>query len=221
MNRIIIIGRGGAGKDYLRKHFQNKGIIYHASYTTRLPRPGEQDGKDYHFLSEQKFNQMTEEDQWSEKQEFNSYQYGTTKDQFYCEKPNVLIMSPPGIACISPEDRQKSFVIYLNPPQSETNQEEINKRLQARGFTEETIEKRKKANDSAFSKYQMTLPGIEVNDLWFDAEKIVSQVLDLLLLESSESSESSDSEPKKENTTKSKKRKKIENIDANETSHVN
>jgi len=50
--RIILVGKAASGKDHLRKRFESRGFKYAVSYTTRPPREGEIDGKDYIFISE-------------------------------------------------------------------------------------------------------------------------------------------------------------------------
>ena len=47
--KIIIVGPGGSGKDFLRKKMVEKGFSYGISFTSRPPRKGEEEGKDYFF----------------------------------------------------------------------------------------------------------------------------------------------------------------------------
>ena len=47
--RIILVGKAASGKDHLRKKFESRGFKYAVTYTTRPPREGEIDGKDYLF----------------------------------------------------------------------------------------------------------------------------------------------------------------------------
>ena len=51
-SRIILCGKAASGKDHLRKILEGRGFKYGVSYTTRPPRKGEIDGKDYFFLEE-------------------------------------------------------------------------------------------------------------------------------------------------------------------------
>lgn len=173
MKRIILVGRSGSGKDFLRKDFERQGIPYEISYTTRPPRVDEENGKDYFFISEDKFDQMVEDNKWYENQRFGSYRYGTTKDQFYKDQLNVLIMSPNGIAELKKEDRNTSFVIFLDPQ----NKDILYQRLKKRGWTEEKIQSRIVDDNKQFESFQISLPGMRILDPWFDAKKIVNQVL--------------------------------------------
>jgi guanylate kinase len=51
MKRIIIVGKGGSGKDHMRKKLEEAGFRYCVSHTTRPPRDEEINGKDYYFIS--------------------------------------------------------------------------------------------------------------------------------------------------------------------------
>ena len=63
-NLFVISGPSGAGKGTLISRLveRNPQTWVSVSATTRSPRPGEVDGKDYHFLSEEEFEQILEED---------------------------------------------------------------------------------------------------------------------------------------------------------------
>ena len=62
--RIILVAKGAGGKDHLRKRFEKQGFTYAVSYTTRPPREGEVDGKDYIFISEDEFLNMIANNEW-------------------------------------------------------------------------------------------------------------------------------------------------------------
>ncbi len=53
------------------------------SYTTRPIRPGEVDGKDYHFVSKDTFRQMVEDDQFLEWARVCEERYGTPRDTVF------------------------------------------------------------------------------------------------------------------------------------------
>jgi len=60
---IVISGPSGVGKDSVLEEMQSRGLPFHfvITATTRDPRPGEQDGVDYFFLSEDEFARMIDE----------------------------------------------------------------------------------------------------------------------------------------------------------------
>ena len=111
--RIILVGKAASGKDHLRKVLEGRGYKFAQSYTTRPPRPGEIDGKDYYFITESQFDVMESSRQFYEFVEFNSWKYGTTNKQFN-ESCDIFIMTPHGISLVSPEDRKSSFIIYIS-----------------------------------------------------------------------------------------------------------
>lgn len=66
----ILVGKSGSGKDYTSKLLQNKGNRPIILYTTRPIRSNEKDGIDYHFVSEQEFINMIDN---NELVSYNSY----------------------------------------------------------------------------------------------------------------------------------------------------
>lgn len=114
-SRLILVGAGGSGKDYLKKLLHKKGYSVHVGYTSRPPRDGEKDGKDYHFVSKEKFEEMIAADCFHEHMTFRDNYYGTTKESM--KSCDVFIMTPPIIDQMSDAMRKSSFVIYLYIPE--------------------------------------------------------------------------------------------------------
>lgn len=110
--RIILVGKAASGKDYLRKKYQSRNFKYAISYTTRPPRKGEVDGKDYFFLTETQSKNMIDSGLFYEYVYFNDWLYGTSNQQFYND--DLFIMTPKGISHIKPEDRMNSIIIYTD-----------------------------------------------------------------------------------------------------------
>jgi guanylate kinase len=57
------------------------GLELSVSHTTRAPRTGEQNGRDYHFVDRPRFRQMIDEGRFFEWAEYNENLYGTTRDE--------------------------------------------------------------------------------------------------------------------------------------------
>jgi guanylate kinase len=110
--RTILVGKAASGKDYLRKRFESRGFKYAVTYTTRPPREGEVNGKDYFFISEDESKRLIESGFFYEYVIFNGWVYGTSVSQFYAS--DLFIMTPAGISKIKPEDRLNSFIIYVD-----------------------------------------------------------------------------------------------------------
>ncbi|MBL6686134.1 MAG: guanylate kinase [Methylophilaceae bacterium] len=79
---FIITAASGAGKTSLVKALvkQNKNLFVSVSFTTRQPRQSEENGKDYWFVSQEKFNEMQLNDKFLETAECHGAHYGTSKE---------------------------------------------------------------------------------------------------------------------------------------------
>jgi len=109
MNKIILCGKSGSGKDHMRKKLESRGYIYGISYTTRPPRVSEINGKDYFFINKDSFEPTF----WYSYEKFNNWHYGISKVQFLYQC-NLFIMTPNAIATIDTDQRKKCTVIYLD-----------------------------------------------------------------------------------------------------------
>ena len=78
---FIIAGPSGVGKGTIIKTlFQQQDHLYFSvSATTRAPRPGEENGVHYHFISREQFQRWIEEDAFLEHAEYIGNCYGTPK----------------------------------------------------------------------------------------------------------------------------------------------
>ncbi len=79
---IVLSGPSGAGKDTILKRLleQNKNLRLSVSATTRMPRPGETDGVDYHFISKEQFHAMLDQGKMLESAEYCENCYGTPRE---------------------------------------------------------------------------------------------------------------------------------------------
>ncbi len=80
-NVILVAAPSGAGKSSLVSALlaSDPSIRLSISCTTRAPRPGEQDGREYHFVSEDAFHQMQDNDDLLEWAKVHGNYYGTPK----------------------------------------------------------------------------------------------------------------------------------------------
>jgi guanylate kinase len=80
-NLFIISAPSGAGKTSLVSALlkSNTQIALSISYTTRAPRPGEINGKDYHFISREMFLEMAKDGDFLESAEVYGNLYGTSQ----------------------------------------------------------------------------------------------------------------------------------------------
>jgi guanylate kinase len=141
--KIIIVGPGGSGKDFLRKKMVNKGFEYGVSFTSRPPREGEEEGIDYYYRNEDFFK--SNEEIFLELQEFNGWRYGISKGEFSIK--NLFILSPAGLKSLPKSFRDEAFVIYLNPPA------DIRKKRLAERNDADDVERRFLADERDFFKF--------------------------------------------------------------------
>jgi guanylate kinase len=136
----IVSAPSGAGKTTLLKrvmdYFPN--IKFSISYTTRPPRPGERDGKDYHFISPQRFQQMVKEKAFAEWAEVLGNRYGTPLDSIREIRSQgidlMLDIDSQGARQIK-ERFNGGVFIFILPPSLEA----LKQRLKARGGDEQEV----------------------------------------------------------------------------------
>lgn len=120
---IAIIGGSGSGKSTIEKkimkEYEMQKII---SYTTRAIRENddEVDGVDYHFVDEEKFNQLKNDGFFAEAGEYNNWNYATAKKDIMDN--SVLVITPSGLRQLKEYNRtlEKPFEIisiYLDVDQ--------------------------------------------------------------------------------------------------------
>ncbi|KAK4109108.1 guanylate kinase [Canariomyces notabilis] len=142
---IVISGPSGVGKGTLYKLlFQRHPDTFtlSVSHTTRGPRPGEQDGVDYHFVTREAFLELKAKNGFVENAEFSGNLYGTSKatieEQSAKGKIVVLDIEVEGVKQVRASGFPARYV-FIAPP----SEEELEKRLRGRGTeTEASIQKR-------------------------------------------------------------------------------
>lgn len=77
---LVISGPSGCGKSTIRNELlKYKQFRFSITYTTRPPRKGEVNGKDYYFITEQKFDRMIKKNMFLEWAYVHNWRYGTPK----------------------------------------------------------------------------------------------------------------------------------------------
>ena len=136
----VIAAPSGAGKTSLVKALleQTDGIGVSVSHTTRAMRPGEVDGKDYHFIDKARFEQMVAEGAFLEHaQVFDNY-YGTAtanlQQQLASGEDVILEIDWQGAAQVR-EKIPECVKIFILPPSRAT----LEQRLTSRGQDSDEI----------------------------------------------------------------------------------
>ena len=152
---FIFSAPSGAGKTSLVKALlDTTGYIgVSVSHTTRAPRPGEADGKDYHFVSKEEFQQLVSEDAFLEHAQVFDNFYGTSQrwveSELEAGRDVILEIDWQGaqqVRRLMPE----AVSVFIAPPSIEA----LEQRLRNRGQdSEEIIQRRMRDARSEMSHY--------------------------------------------------------------------
>jgi guanylate kinase len=167
---IIVSAPSGAGKTTLCRLVRERipELLYSVSYTTRSPRPGEIEGRDYHFVTRQEFLDGIARNRWAEWAEVHGNHYGTSADfirEALASGRSVLLdidgQGAEQIRARFPD----SILIFILPP----SLEELRRRLESRKSDSEEVIERRLANAAAEMARSSGYDWILVNDHLGDA----------------------------------------------------
>jgi guanylate kinase len=132
---FIVCAASGTGKTSLVKELlkADPGINLSVSYTTRQPRPGEVDGREYHFVSTQNFEQMLERGEFLESAQVHGNYYGTSQRWIAAQRATgsdiLLEIDWQGAAQVR-KLMPDSIGVFILPPSFEALTARLNKRAQ-------------------------------------------------------------------------------------------
>ena len=134
---FIISGASGVGKSTVLKKVMDgrPDLQFSVSATTRPPRPGEQEGVSYYFVTTEQFEKMISEDAFLEYDAHNKNYYGTPAQQVEDKLRNghvILDIEPVGAFNVQ-KKRPDATLIFIEAP----SWEELERRLRGRGDTPE------------------------------------------------------------------------------------
>ncbi len=142
---IVVSGFSGAGKgtimkELIRKHSEDYALS--VSATTRQPREGEENGREYFFKTKEEFEKMIAKDELIEYAKYVENYYGTPKDyveKHLAEGKDVILEIEIQGALKVKEKYPDTLLLFVTPP----NAKELKERLVGRGTeTMEVIESR-------------------------------------------------------------------------------
>lgn len=175
---FIITGPSGAGKGSVLSRVlpSLENVFLSVSATTRNPRPGEEDGVNYYFISRERFDEMVERGELLEHAEYVGNCYGTPEgpvNRRLEDGQDVILEIEVQGALIVKEKRPDAVLVFIVPPSFDI----LERRLRNRGTeAEEVVEKRlqkARAECAHMDDYDF----IVVNDLLDDAVRDLSAII--------------------------------------------
>ena len=141
---LVISGPSGTGKGTLIERLMKEDptLVFSVSATTRAPRPGEIDGVHYHFVTNERYDELVAENAFVEYANVHGNRYGTLRSEVYerLERGEnvVLDIDVQGALNVIASEKEKVSIFILPP-----SMKELRSRLTGRGTeTEEAVERR-------------------------------------------------------------------------------
>ena len=175
---FVITAPSGAGKSSLIAKLleDERGLALSVSYTTRAPRPGEQDGREYHFVDLPTFEAMLERGEFLESAEVHGHRYGTSQkviEQVRASGRDLLLeidwQGAAQVRLLYPE----SIGIFILPP----SMAELERRLRKRAQDSDEVIRRRLRNAaeemSHASEFKYAIINNHFDDARLDLRAIV------------------------------------------------
>ena len=172
---LVVSGPSGAGKSTIcnRVLRETSNLRFSVSCTTRAPRAGEKNGRDYHFISKDEFESHIQRGAFLEFAQVHGQYYGTLRsevDQHIRAGQDVLLdIDIQGVAQIQKKKNDAIWArcaqyVFISPP----SREELERRLRGRG-TEEEAKIRSRLNTSLtemthWKNYDYLLVNVDIDD---------------------------------------------------------
>jgi len=177
---FVVSGPSGTGKGTILENFNNQFGSYNTSYsvsaTTRNPREGEVDGVNYHFLTEERFSKMVEDNGFLEWAPFCDHRYGTPKKPVmeYLESGTDVILEIETDGAMQVKKQYpEAVLIFVFPP----SLSELRRRLTDRGTEEiDVIEQRLEKALKEFTladSYDYIIVNDDIGKAVFDFKSII------------------------------------------------
>jgi len=174
---LILSAPSGTGKTTLARRLvaAHPGAVFSVSYTTRKPRGHEKDGVDYHFVSEERFQQMVGEGAFVEWAKVHGHHYGTPRSSIDDAKGLVVFdIDVQGGETIKKQHPDAVRALILPPSLAE-----LERRLRARSTDDDaTVRRRLHAAQQEMrlarkARYEYWVVNDDLDRAYGDLESIV------------------------------------------------
>jgi guanylate kinase len=171
---FVITGPSGVGKGTLIEKLLERipELELSVSATTREPRPGEEDGRDYHFLSDEEFERRIEGGDFLEHAPYSGHRYGTLREAVegkLAEGRSVVleieVQGARQVRAAMPE----AVLIFIAPPDPDA----LRRRLEGRGTDSPAAIERRLRTAELELEAQVEFPHVIVND---DVQKAADEL---------------------------------------------
>lgn len=182
---IIISAPSGCGKSTIISHLMERGNIqmeFSVSATNRLPRPGETDGVNYHFLTTENFNDLISKGEFVEYEEvYPGRYYGTLKSEIQHRLDSgrniILDVDVKGGINVKRLYGDRALSIFIEPPSIEV----LRSRLTNRGTeAPEVVEERVARAEFEISmapQFDAIVVNDNLDEAVGNAERIITEFL--------------------------------------------
>ncbi len=167
---FVVSAPSGAGKTTLcyRLSRELPSLSFSVSHTTRKPRQGEVEGRDYYFVSGGKFDEMVSSGAFAEWAEVHGNRYGTSKaelDRLFSQGKDVMLdIDIQGAMQIKKSGTPGTFIFVLPP-----SMKVLEERLRGRGTDDDDVIRLRLANAVGEINYYREYDYVIVNDVLDDA----------------------------------------------------
>lgn len=179
---IVLVGKTCSGKTTIRNELNKLGFRSIVTWTTRPIRDGEIQNKTYHYVSDEEFDELLEDQFFVETKTYNTahgvWRYGSSVEDWDRKEDAVIILSPEGYLDFVEyglkfgEGIIEHFSIYIY-----SNNKTIKERLLSRGDNKEEAERRIAQDNKDFEGFGKYADRIVYNNSEDNIKDVVDRII--------------------------------------------
>ncbi|MBI4495535.1 MAG: guanylate kinase [Deltaproteobacteria bacterium] len=179
---FVLSAPSGTGKTTLCRAMEEafENLRYSVSCTTRPPRPGDEEGRDYHFISPARFQEMIDRGEFAEWAEIYGQRYGTPRAELEETlregRDAILDIDAQGARQLSRQHLPGVFILLLPPNLEELERRLTGRKTEGRQVREERLRRARAEVEDARRWYDYLI----VND---DLEKSKERLKSIIVAE--------------------------------------